>query len=228
MSEGGRKRRRKHGNRTLAFVLPSVEKIRQWSVRDQVMIWRRMKDYQTIEGRRRWNAINGSHRKLPAIADLAALSGAIERRWAELHHELKSSDDFFEWPSTIAWIGDGAFLATDDFGEPVLSTFGYTVSQEDGLSAKQRHERLGDIFHLTLPPAFDLPTLRQWGDGASPLRLQKMAKCLATFTRNAKRRRADDRRLAISKWEADLQHLYCRYYANHFLFAWPSTEIFSD
>lgn len=45
------------------------------------------------------------------------------------------------------------------------------------------------------------------GGGGGRVRLQKMANCIATFARNAKRRRYASMELAIAEWEEDLAYL---------------------
>jgi hypothetical protein len=52
-----------------------------------------------------------------------------------------------------------------------------------------------------------------------------MAETIASFVRNAKRRRDAHMGSAIKDWEADLEFLYFGYYVDRFHFAWPSGSV---
>jgi hypothetical protein len=67
----------------------------------------------------------------------------------------------------------------------------------------------------------------EWGADRSARRLRKMAECIASFTKNAKRREDESYDDAIREWESDLQYLYDRYYIGkfHFDFVWPSNSL---
>ena len=74
-----------------------------------------------------------------------------------------------------------------------------------------------------LPPLNGLQYLRDWGGPGSSGRLKKLAHELASFARNAKRKRSANLSAAIDDWEADLSYLYMTYYVRRFRFAWPRT-----
>lgn len=55
------------------------------------------------------------------------------------------------------------------------------------------------------------------------MRLKKLANCIATFARNAKRRRNASMELAIAEWEEDLAYLKNKYYRPADGYSWPDT-----
>ena len=62
------------------------------------------------------------------------------------------------------------------------------------------------------------------GNPQSDTRLKKLANSLATFTRNARRRRNSDMNQAIIEWEEDISYLKNKYYTNRFGFDWPEID----
>jgi hypothetical protein len=63
--------------------------------------------------------------------------------------------------------------------------------------------------------------MAEWGEPKSINRLKKLADSLATFARNARRRRSSDMDHAIAEWEEDLKYLKDTYYTGRFRFDWP-------
>jgi hypothetical protein len=61
------------------------------------------------------------------------------------------------------------------------------------------------------------------GGNGSSVRLQKLANCIASFARNAKRRCYASMELAITEWEEDLAYLKDKYYRPVDGYNWPDT-----
>lgn len=207
------------------FTLPAIRAVLGYDAMSQIRVWRRARLYLTPAGRGEWNRTRGRGKKLPSFDELRVYIDAIEGHWQHLRSEQRLNPDFFQWPSTIAWLGDGCFDFEKDLESGVLSTFGYSVNQEDNLDEATRLRLLDEIFHVNLPPVFYPQTLTDWDDPASAGRLRKMANCLAAFSRNAKRRIHRDLSLAVEKWETDLRYLRHRYYIEHFGFDWPRSDL---
>lgn len=139
--------------------------------------------------------------------------------------ELQAAEDPpFRWPST-AVVSDsrkalnGNFF---DYEDGLLKFMGYAVGQS-GCHRRGRQEILDYIFHGTLPRVQSTDYMQQWGANGSSVRLQKLANCIATFTRNAKRRRNASMELAIAEWEEDLAYLKDKYYRPADGYSWPDT-----
>jgi hypothetical protein len=75
---------------------------------------------------------------------------------------------------------------------------------------------------MHLPPIESPSYMKEWASPQSAVRLKKMANSIASFARQAKRRRNADMREAVQSWEADLQMLYDEYYVEKFGFGWPA------
>ena len=66
--------------------------------------------------------------------------------------------------------------------------------------------------------------MKEWNAPKTPWRLKKIANCLATFAKNAKRRsNSDSFRQAIEDWEDDLAWLKRNFYTGIYdsKFVWP-------
>jgi hypothetical protein len=181
------------------------------SLADTVAVWRNAVDALHNPARRRLR--DGARALLSALDDEWKRRGAGEER----------PEDWFRWPGTDANRGAGS-LTADWLDEGVLKFMGYQVGKTSDLSTPLREAILSRVFTGEIPPAFPRAYLVEWGRPSSSGRLRKMAECIASFARNAKRR--SDGRLdqAIQDWEHDLQYLHDAYYIGQFRFAWPSAR----
>ena len=150
--------------------------------------------------------------------------GAVELRERISKRLVELSKKTFLWPSTAVVDSQNA-LQGDQFWyeRGVLSFLGYKVGQK-GVREKARQEILDYAFHERLPNVNSSQYMEEWGKPATANRLKKLADCLATFARNAKRNQTADIEQAVAEWEADLRYLECRYYRGHFDFSWPVTH----
>lgn len=149
---------------------------------------------------------------------------SIEKEWLR-RMGLKAGDpDYFPWPSTHI----DHFSATSSAGgrreTGMLSYLGYRVGMSSPYTSDQRVRLLNYIFEGILPPVDSLAYYREWGPPKSSSRLRKMADTIASFVKDAKRRRATNMTVAIQHWEADLSYLRKAFYQGRFNFAWPDTR----
>jgi hypothetical protein len=131
----------------------------------------------------------------------------------------------FRWPST-AIIGDSSSAlrcAHFDYEEGLLKFMGYAVGQ-NGAYRNKRQQVLDYVFNEQVPKVQSLEYMAEWGNPQSDTRLKKLANSLATFTRNARRRRNSDMNQAIIEWEEDISYLKNKYYTNRFGFDWPEID----
>ena len=131
----------------------------------------------------------------------------------------------FKWPTT-AVINDSTSalrLAHFDYDEGLLKFMGYTVGQL-GTYRTRRRQVLDYVFNERVPKVQSYEYMAEWGDPKSAKRLQKLSNSLASFTRNAKRRRSSDMNHAIAEWEEDLTYLKETYYVRSFQFEWPESN----
>jgi hypothetical protein len=134
--------------------------------------------------------------------------------------------DFFHWPTTNAPVGLGKIVNADWPDRGLLRYFGYAVGQK-GKSISYRKAILSRVFELdALPTIVSSAYMADWGDRCSSARLKKMAYSIATFCRNAKRKRFAWMRHAIENYEDDLAWLKVSYYDGRFdhRFRWPTTK----
>ena len=148
--------------------------------------------------------------------------GGEWKKQREHLNKLQKTMDFFRWPITDAPPGTRS-LSVDSPERGMLAYLGYRVGQKRKLSRERRHILL-EIFNGELPPLNSWSYLSEWGTPKSVDRLKKMAESIATFTRNAKRKRGADMADAVSDWEDDLSFLKEELYVGRFGFAWPPTE----
>ena len=106
----------------------------------------------------------------------------------------------------------------------LLRQYGYKVGA-NRLSEGQRRQILDSVFLEPFPFVNDTAYLREWGEPNTAQRLRKLANCIATFARNAKRRRLSSYRESIQDWEADLAYLKRTYYDGRFDFRWSRTGV---
>jgi hypothetical protein len=128
----------------------------------------------------------------------------------------------FLWPST-AVTESGKGLSGDHFyfEHGLLSFMGYRVGYE-GVKHSNRRDILDYVFCETLPRVVSTEYMQEWGEPRTAKRLRKLANCLATFCRRAKKRPLADMSSAILDWEADLSYLKSKYYSP-FNFKWPDS-----
>lgn len=148
----------------------------------------------------------------------------VEWEWQRLQALDPNSPDCFPWPSTDAPAGDGdghgATGAWQEIG--MLAYLGYHVGLSSTLTSAQRMRLLGHVFVMRLPPLNGIAYMRQWGAPDTGTRLRKIAEGLASFARNAKRRRNPNLAEAIRQWEDDLEGLRRAHYVGRFDFPWPA------
>jgi len=158
----------------------------------------------------------------PATRKLAfLLVHAVEAEWNRRFRHSKPSE-YFVWPTTNVGLDrGGAFSASGWEKDGLLSYIGYTVRSGSPLGDDDRQGILSRIFEGHLPPLNSSTYMSEWGSPESALRLEKLAQCLASFARQAKRRTDANMSRAVAQWEADLSFLHDTYYVRRFRFAWP-------
>ncbi len=150
---------------------------------------------------------------------------AIRDHWDEQRRLCQNNPDYFTWPSTAAWLGDGGFLASGLDEDGALSLFGYRVSREADLSDEERRSKLDVVFQAVIPPFTHWFKVLEWGEPKSAVRLKKMANCLAAFARNGSRQTGERMSVPVEKWKEDLAYLRLKYYERLFGFDWPDPEL---
>lgn len=156
---------------------------------------------------------------------LGRFQEALFAEWKRRHQLALADPDHFEWPSTEAAGGDGKLIGSAWNAEGVLGFLGYRVGMTHGLNEGLRRRILDAVFSAPLPPINGPDYMREWHTPGSAARLRKLAEALASFTRNAKRKRGANLDSAIADWERDLDYLYHTYYAGKFAFAWPRLSV---
>ena len=150
----------------------------------------------------------------------AALLEAVQTEWSRRQGQPLSADAF-RWPTTDVFDGDRGLELGEVPSVGMLSLLGYHVGQTNGVSPAMRRAILDRIFSGGLPPVLPSAQLAEWDLPLASGRLKKMADCLASFCRLAKRQDGRQMHDAIADWEADLAYLYDRYYVGRFHFGWP-------
>jgi hypothetical protein len=149
---------------------------------------------------------------------------AIIAEWERRFRLALDDPDYFDWPSTTAGPGDGSMRPAGWHEEGMLTYLGYRVGMVQGVNQGIRRQILDAVFTHPLPPVNGPEYCRQWGPPAAAGRLERLAKEIARFAQNAKRKRSADMTSAISDWEADLNYLYRQYYVGKFGFGWPKID----
>lgn len=130
-----------------------------------------------------------------------------------------------EWPYE-AKAPQSVALAGNHFSysRGVLSYMGYHVGKAATLTSERRHRILDYVLLGALPQVNDPQYMRTWGRPKTAARLRKLANAVATFARNARRKRKKNMGQAIAEWEADLAYLKKRYYDRRRRdWKWPAT-----
>lgn len=148
---------------------------------------------------------------------------ALVEEWSRRSLREGSEGGAFRWPSTTALPGEDELDADLGPKRGLLSVLNYRVGLS-GVSEDLRRRILDYVFADALPPVHSQTYMMSWGEPATPARLQKLAECIAAFTRNAKRQDRRSLSDAIRHWEGDLLYLHDRYYRDHFGFGWPATS----
>lgn len=161
-----------------------------------------------------------------ALEGIAGGKGTAEAEFASRVRRLVLDQwarrtDYFHWPTTLAPVGSGEIGDTDWEEQGLLNFVGYAVGGTRGKAPSIRRLILNDIFLEPIPLINSREYTAGWGIPNSARRLQKLAESIASFTRNAKRRRTGHWELAIRDWETDLKYLHDEYYVGQF--DWPST-----
>ena len=106
----------------------------------------------------------------------------------------------------------------------MLKAFGYTVGAKAPSDATRR-TRLRRVLVEELPTRLGRSYIEECGPPNSLARLKKMADSIATFTRNAKRRRSTSMEESIRHWEMDLVWMKQEWYRPGMGFEWPGTYV---
>lgn len=152
-------------------------------------------------------------------------------QYIEGHAMLEYVRDLLQgrWPETgeippVASEAEGKAKISAGAEEGPLKRFGYSVGQT-GRPRTKRRKALRRAFSRSLdgfPGNFSDDYLREWGAARSGKRLEKIARSIASFCRNAKRRKNPPIQ-AIGEWENDLEWLKNElYHPLSFGFNWPS------
>ena len=113
-----------------------------------------------------------------------------------IKHCVFAADGYFKWPHTNFYPGKGLFNPTKELLQiGVFAAMGYHVGHK-GLNASSRHNILQVAFTNAVP-FVEIDNMKEWNAPRTPWRFKKIASCLATFTKNAKRRSNSD-----SFWQA--------------------------
>jgi hypothetical protein len=183
--------------------------------------------YLTLSDRKNENAFDAA---MHVGRLLQSLKDAADSEKSGYQHALKQArrqrrdDGYFEWPTTDAPASKFGFNGDNfNYTEGLLSYVGYSAGA-NAPNQETRTDVLDCVFHNQIPRVISPEHMLEWGAPKSPERLRKMANCLATFTRNAKRRRTADYGIAIEHWESDLEYLRRTYYVGRFHFAWAIPE----
>lgn len=138
----------------------------------------------------------------------------LEDRWPEAGEGIPSVSS-----------GDGGDTFNAEVEEGPLRRSGYRVGKT-GETVATRQKVLEEVFTASreeFPGTYPIGYLDKWGNPESGVRLEKMAKSIATFCRNHKKM-SNPSEQAIHDWETDLDWLKREFYHPlNFGFDWPST-----
>jgi hypothetical protein len=150
------------------------------------------------------------HAMLPRIAIASEQNKRVSTRAAPAKDPSPSRAEWpaeAEQPAAVALNSEAFFHATG-----MLKFMGYSVGRKAALSARRRRAILQYVFTGRLPPVNDALYMQEWARPRSNRRLRKIANSLATFARNARKKKSSSWNRAIANWEADLAYLKRRYY----------------
>jgi hypothetical protein len=146
---------------------------------------------------------------------------AIKNEWTVRRALAIESGEYFSWPKTSAVAGRRAIDAAEWERQGLLKYLGYSVGGS-GLSTAPRRLILDDVFAGPLPPIISAEYMGKWGVPATAGRLKQLATEIASFARNANRRRDAAMYAAAADWQSDLEYLRIKYYVGRFGFGWPT------
>ena len=155
----------------------------------------------------------------------------IKKKFTEIL-ELICEEIYFKWPSTDAPTNENPKTSIKEMKEDGLLLFyGYRVDKKNAKPASERERILSDIYEheilATAKKEFDADYIAKFGEPKTGQRLKQIASTIASFTRNAKRRKTHDFSFAINNWENDLATLKSNFYDGVYdlEFLYPSTSI---
>lgn len=212
----------KHRQKKSPVGLPTLKGVLSGSIEGQIATYKKCKLQLDHNARR---SLRRNKRALLPMKDVQQYVEAIEAYWEEQRRLCQSNPDYFEWPDTKIWFGDG-HLHVDNWEKVgALKLFGYAVSSDYDLSEPERRRILDVVFSATIPPFASWAHVQQWSEPESANRLFKMANCLASFARNGQHMRKSYMDRPVKRWVSDLRYLRERYYRDRFHFDWPDSSI---
>ena len=141
-----------------------------------------------------------------------------------IKHCIFATDGYFKWPHTNIYPGKGLFNPTKELMQiGVLAMMGYHVGRVHGIGDSLRHEILKSAYTSDIP-FVECDYMKAWSVPKTHWRLKKIAYCLASFAKNAKRKSNwYSYRQCIEEWESDLAWLKRNFYDGVYnsKFDWP-------
>lgn len=113
--------------------------------------------------------------------------------------------------------------------EGLLSFMGYRVGQK-GAVEESRRTILDYIYVRNVPNVTSVDYMLKWGKPNTGKRLLKLARSIANFVKNAKRKDVIAYMVSVIEWESDLDYLKRKYYVGRYdfggdRFKWPLTDV---
>lgn len=141
-----------------------------------------------------------------------------------IKHCVFAADGYFKWPHTNIYPGKGLFNPTKELMQiGVLAMMGYHVGRVHGIGDFLRHEILKSAYISDIP-FVECDYMKAWSVPKTHWRLKKIAYCLASFAKNAKRKSNwYSYSQCIEEWEDDLAWLKRNFYDGVYdsKFEWP-------
>ena len=141
-----------------------------------------------------------------------------------IKHCVFAADGYFKWPHTNIYPGKGLFNPTKELMQiGVLAMMGYHVGRVHGIGDFLRHEILKSAYTADIP-FVECDYMKAWSVPKTHWRLKKIAYCLASFAKNAKRKSNwYSYSQCIEEWEDDLAWLKRNFYDGVYdsKFVWP-------
>ena len=141
-----------------------------------------------------------------------------------IKHCVFAADGYFKWPHTNIYPGKGLFNPTKELMQiGVLAMMGYHVGRVHGIGVFLRHEILKSAYISDIP-FVECDYMKAWSVPKTHWRLKKIAYCLASFAKNAKRKSNwYSYSQCIEEWEDDLAWLKRNFYDGVYdsKFEWP-------
>ncbi len=130
----------------------------------------------------------------------------------------------FSWPSTEVHTGSGELDGANWPKESLLSSMGYRTGQK-GADEESRRAILDFIYTKNVYNVNSIEYMRKWDRPHTGKRLLQMARSLANFVKNEKRKDPFAYAISIAEREADLEYLKRKYYIGRYDFTWPRTDV---